>query len=123
MFSDLPSLPRGIPGRYTPTQSPASSVASTPPSLGSLPEIQPTIPEPEVELGPTKTVDMMLVVGGMDTEGEIFDDCLVLLLDDLGENEVSSSEAKASGESEAVTSVLQEEGKSKTAAKSSNSNS
>ena len=66
---------------------------------------------------------MMLVVGGMDTEGEIFDDCLVLLLDDLGENEVSSSESKASGESEAVTSVLQEEGRSKTAAKSSNSNS
>lgn len=33
--------------------------------------------------GKTKIVEMLLVVGGMDTEGEIFDDSLVLLLNDL----------------------------------------
>ena len=27
-----------------------------------------------------KTVDMVLLYGGMDTEGEIFDDCLVYLV-------------------------------------------
>ncbi len=29
-----------------------------------------------------KTVDMCFIIGGMDTEGEIFDDCLVMLLKD-----------------------------------------
>ena len=49
-------------------------------------------PEPELELGPTKTVEMMLVLGGMDTEGEVFDDCLLYLLKDLGEKETQSTD-------------------------------
>ena len=33
---------------------------------------------------PYVTVEMCLVMGGMDTEGEMFDDMLVMLLDDGG---------------------------------------
>ena len=31
---------------------------------------------------PMKIVDLVLVLGGMDTQGEIFDDCLVLWLEE-----------------------------------------
>ena len=80
-ISDLPSSPAHNPRRYTPTHSPVGSAASTPPSVSPLPEMT----APEIQ-GPTKTVEMMLLVGGMDTEGEIFDDCLVFLLKDHGED-------------------------------------
>ena len=36
---------------------------------------------------------MMLIVGGMDTEGEVFDDCLVCLLKDHGEDVDASAAA------------------------------
>lgn len=49
--------------------------------------------------GPTKTVDMLLVVGGMDTEGEIFDDCLVFLIKDHGPDEDQETAGAACGDS------------------------
>jgi hypothetical protein len=40
-------------------------------------------PEPIDITGPSKLVDLLLVHGGMDTEGEIFDDCLVYMLKEV----------------------------------------
>ena len=58
--------------------------------MSPLPEVDNT---PEIQLGPSKTVEMMLIVGGMDTEGEVFDDCLVCLLKDHGEDVDASAAA------------------------------
>ena len=41
---------------------------------------------PEIE-GPSKIIEALLVLGGMDMEGEIFDDCLLYLLNSEGVEE------------------------------------
>ena len=92
-LTDLPTSPsHNAPADGLSTQPPDATAATgdgdgavataMPDSLPSLPHV---------------TVEMCLVMGGMDTEGEMFDDTLVMLLEDAGSGVGVNGEGKEEG--------------------------
>ncbi len=69
----------------SPVHEPSATGASSSPGVGAAataPEVASVTAEGGASAADVKHVTICVVMGGMDTEGEIFDDCLVMLVDE-----------------------------------------